>query len=229
MKILLVEDDLKLGKATEELLTYEKCLVDWATDGVEALNLFKRNNQTPYDIIILDWMLPELNGIDVCKALRGKYNYQGGILFVTAKGEVEDCVKALDVGSDDFMVKPVKIKELLARLNALCRRKNRSYVGKTYEKGAFKVNSMLHTVYKGKTELRLRKKEFALFELLFVNQGNIIPRELIFEKVWEDKIETNMESLDSHIYSLRKKIRIFPEIAIKLVKNVGYMLEIKND
>lgn len=229
MKILLVEDDVKLGKATEELLTYEKCLVDWAINGAEALDMFKQNKQTPYDVIILDWMLPELNGIDVCRSLRGKYNYQGGILFVTAKGEVEDCVKALDVGSDDFMVKPVKIKELLARLNALCRRKDKTYIGKIYEKGAFKLNSSLNTVCKGEMELRLRKKEFALFKLLFINQENIMPRELIFEKVWEDKIETNMESLDSHIYSLRKKIKIFPEIEIKLVKNVGYVLEIKND
>ena len=96
MKILLVEDDVKLGKATSELLAYEGCTVDWAQDGAEAAAMVKESLSASYDIVLLDWMLPEISGIEICRLLRNKYNFQGGIIFVTAKGEVEDCVRALD-------------------------------------------------------------------------------------------------------------------------------------
>lgn len=146
MKILLVEDDVKLGKVTQELLTYEKFFVDWAEDGSEAINLIKNNVITNYDVVILDWMLPEMSGIEVCRLLRGKYNYQGGIIFVTAKGELDDCVRALDTGADDFVVKPYKIKELTARLNAVFRRKDKPFIDKIYAKENVEINSNLHTV-----------------------------------------------------------------------------------
>lgn len=227
MKILLVEDDIKLGKATKELLTYENCFVDWAEDGIEALSVIQHNTNECYDVILLDWMLPEISGIEVCKLLRSKYNYQGGIIFVTAKGELDDCIRALNTGADDFIVKPYKIKELLARINAVNRRKNKPYINKIYNKNNIEVNSDLHTIQYKDTKLQLRKKEFALFEMLFINLDNIIPRETIFSKIWEDKLNTNIESLDSHIYMLRKTLKILPIIQIKLVKNVGYKMEIK--
>lgn len=229
MKILLVEDDVKLGRTTQELLKYENCVVDWAEDGTEALSIIKDNLEASYDVIILDWMLPEINGIEICRLLRNKYNFQGGIVFVTAKGELDDCVRALDTGADDFIVKPFKIKELVARLKAVCRRKSKPFVDKIYSRDTVEINTNLHTVnYNGK-ELYLRKKEFALFELLFVNLNNILPRNAIFEKIWSDKQDTNMESLDSHIYMLRKKLAVFPNIQIKLIKNIGYKMEINND
>lgn len=224
MRILLVEDDLKLGQATKSLLIYENCQVDWAKDGLEAVNFVKDNMEVSYDIILLDWMLPEINGLEVCRILRNKYNFQGGIIFATAKGEVDDCVQALDSGADDFVVKPFKIKELLARLNAIYRRKSKPFVGKTYIKDSIFINRDLNTVVYEGQELHLRKKEFALFEILFINLNNTIPRNTIFEKIWSEK--TNMESLDSHIYALRKSLKIFPQIQIKLVKNIGYKMEI---
>lgn len=227
MKILLVEDDIKLGKATKELLTYENCFVDWAEDGIEALSVIQNNTNECYDVILLDWMLPEISGIEVCKLLRSKYNYQGGIIFVTAKGELDDCIRALNTGADDFIVKPYKIKELLARINAVNRRKSKPYIDKIYNKNNIEVNSDLHTIQYKDIKLQLRKKEFALFEMLFMNLGNIIPRETIFSKIWEDKLDTNIESLDSHIYMLRKTLKMLPIIQIKLVKNVGYKMEIK--
>jgi DNA-binding response OmpR family regulator len=142
MKILLVEDDIKLGKATKELLTYENCFVDWAEDGIEALSAIQYNTNECYDVILLDWMLPEISGIEICKLLRSKYNYQGGIIFVTAKGELDDCIRALNTGADDFIVKPYKIKELLARINAVNRRKNKPYIDKIYNKNNIEVNSV---------------------------------------------------------------------------------------
>lgn len=226
MKILLVEDDIKLGKTTQELLTYEKFSVDWAEDGNEAIKFIKENIITNYDVIILDWMLPEMSGIEICRLLRGKYNYQGGIVFVTAKGELDDCVQALNTGADDFVVKPYKIKELSARLHAILRRKDKPFIDKVYHKENVEINSNLYTVQCNGTKIQLRKKEFALFEILFINLNNILPRTTIFEKIWEDKMDTNMESLDSHIYMLRKSLKVFPNIQIKSVKNIGYKMEI---
>ena len=190
MKILLVEDDVKLGKATSELLAYEGCTVDWAQDGAEAAAMVKESLSASYDIVLLDWMLPEISGVEICRLLRNKYNFQGGIIFVTAKGEVEDCVRALD-------------------------------------RGAVEINRDLHTVYCRGREVHLRKKEFDLFEMLFVNLNNVLPRTAIFEKIWSDKLDTNMESLDSHIYMLRKSLKLLPEIRIKVVKNIGYKMEIE--
>lgn len=231
MKILLVEDDTKLGKNMAELLRFENCKVDWAHDGSEAVRYFDFAQISSYDVIILDWMLPELNGLEICRILRQKYNYQGGIIFVTAKGEEEDCIRALDSGADDYVVKPFRIKELSARLKAICRRKNKPFVDKIYVQNTIMIDRRLNTVSDGNKNIILRKKEFALFELLFINCGNILPRTTIFEKIWADKMDTNMESLDSHIYSLRKKLKEkLPRIKIKLAKNIGYVMEIeKND
>lgn len=226
MKILLVEDDFKLGQATKRLFEYEHCAVDWAQDGAEALKLLESSLECTYDVIVLDWMLPEINGLSLCRLMRNKYGYQGGIIFVTAKGEVDDCVQALDTGADDFVVKPFQIKELLARINAVCRRKSKPFVDTVYSHNGVSINRDLCTVACSGAELRLRKKEFSLFEILFVNLNTILPRAALFEKVWFDKPETNMESLDSHIYMLRKNLRIFPKIRITLIKNVGYRMEI---
>lgn len=229
MRILLVEDDDKLGKATKELLEYQHCEVDWEQSGDAAISCFNCNSGQ-YDVVILDWMLPELSGIEICQILRSKYDFQGAVLFVTAKGEEEDCVTALNAGADDYITKPFRIKELMARINALSRRKSKPYIDKIYRRYNFELDSNLHTITSADNKLLLRKKEFELFELLFINLDNVMPRDVIFNKLWADKPDTNMESLDSHIYGLRKKLKeVFPNISIKLVKNVGYKMEILND
>ena len=125
------------------------------------------------------------------------------------------------------MVKPFKIKELVARINAVDRRKSKPFVDRVYARGAVEINRDLHTVYCRGREVHLRKKEFDLFEMLFVNLNNVLPRTAIFEKIWSDKLDTNMESLDSHIYMLRKSLKLLPEIRIKVVKNIGYKMEIE--
>ncbi len=229
MRILLVEDDQRLGQATQELLQFEHCMVDWEQSGDEALRCFQLNDGK-YDVVILDWMLPDLNGVEICRLLRGKYGFQGAILFVTAKSGEEDCVEALDAGADDYVVKPFRIKELMARINALSRRKTKPYVDKIYRRNNFELNRDTKTISFNDTSLTLRKKEFELFELLFINLGNVMPRDVIFDKLWADKPDTNMESLDSHIYGLRKKLKtLWPQIQIKLLKNIGYKMEISND
>lgn len=230
MKILLAEDDAKLGTAVKSLLKYEGFDVEWAENGAEAVSLFGSADEGAYDAVILDWMMPELNGLEVCRILRNKYNFQGGIIFVTAKGEEDDCVKALNLGADDYVVKPFKIKELVARINALCRRKGRLYAGGAYVKAGVKIDRERKSIAIGNRELQLRKKEFALFEMMFANLGQVLPRSVIFDKVWSEALDTNMESLDSHIYSLRKKLKaVLPEITLKSIKNLGCIMEVHTD
>ena len=233
MKLLLVEDDAKLGAVVQKLLTLENFQTDWAQDGKEALEFVRDNRLNAYDVIILDWMLPEISGIEICRILRdkAKYNYQGGIIFVTAKDSTEDCINGLNAGADDYIVKPFQTGELIARVNAVSRRKTKPFLDDVYTKGALTLNNTQNTLsYQGK-ELALSRKEFNLFRLLFINNGQVLPRATIFDKVWPDKLDTGPASLDSHIYMLRKKLKDFaPNIKIKLIKNIGYVMEIsRND
>ncbi len=230
MRLLLAEDDIKLGKAQKELLELSGFEVVWATDGKQALEDFCTAKDSTFDVIILDWMLPEISGLEVCKILRSyKYNYQGGIIFVTAKDSLEDCLQGLEVGADDYLVKPFANKELVARIKALGRRKARPYVDSIYQKNTVSIDNNLLKVEAAGKSLQLTKREFELFSLLFINQGQIIPRSVILEKVWADNFDISESSLDSYIYLLRKKLTDFSNlITIKSVKNVGYILEIKN-
>lgn len=233
MKLLLVEDDAKLGAVVQKLLTLENFQTDWAQDGKEALEFVRDNRLNAYDVIILDWMLPEISGIEICRILRdkAKYNYQGGIIFVTAKDSTEDCINGLNAGADDYIVKPFQTGELIARVNAVSRRKTKPFIDDVYTKGALTLNNTQNTLsYQGK-ELALSRKEFNLFRLLFINNDQVLPRATIFDKVWPDKLDTGPASLDSHIYMLRKKLKDFaPNIKIKLIKNIGYVMEIsRND
>ena len=230
MRLLLVEDDIKLGTVQKELLELAGFEVIWAQDGKQALEDFCTAKDNTFDVIILDWMLPEVSGLEVCKILRSpKYNYQGGIIFVTAKDSLEDCLQGLETGADDYLVKPFANKELVARIKALGRRKIRPYVDNIYQKNAVTIdNNLLKVTVDGKA-LQLTKREFELFSLLFINQGHIIPRSAILEKVWANNLDISESSLDSYIYLLRKKLTDFSSIiTIKSVKNVGYILEINN-
>ena len=230
MRLLVVEDDIKLGAVQKELLELAGFEVVWATDGKQALDEFYIAKDNSFDVIILDWMLPEISGLELCKILRSsKYNYQGGIIFVTAKDSLEDCLKGLEVGADDYLVKPFANKELVARIKALGRRKARPYVDNIYKKNTVSIDNNLLKVTVDGTSLQLTKREFELFSLLFINQGHIIPRSAILEKVWSNNLDVSESSLDSYVYLLRKKLAIFSSIiSIKSVKNVGYSLEINN-
>ena len=130
MKLLLAEDDIKLGGLVKSLLELSGFEVEWAQDGKEAMDLIEEAAASSYDVIILDWMLPEISGIEICRLLRNprKYNYQGGIIFLTARGGIDDCVTGLESGADDYLVKPFQNKELIARVNALGRRKGRPFM-----------------------------------------------------------------------------------------------------
>jgi len=231
MKLLLVEDDINLGRAQKELLEISGFNIVWATTGRQALEDFEDARDDSFDVIVLDWMLPEISGLEICKLLRSpKYNYQGGILFVTAKDSLDDCVKGLNAGADDYIIKPFQNKELTARINAINRRKAKPFVDNIYQKNAVSINRNLMTVSADNRFIRLSRREFALFQLLFINHGQIIPHRTILEKVWPDNLDISPSGIDSYIYLLRKKLHPFEQlIKIKAVKNIGYYLEITND
>lgn len=208
MKILLAEDDKNLGRLLQNLLKKENIKTDWVEDGEAAYEQCYRDG---YDVLILDWMMPKLDGIALCKRLRAE-EYQGKILLLTARDSVEDKVVGLNEGADDYLVKPFEMAELLARLHALVRRQ-----------GSYKTVG-----YKNK-KIQLRPREFKLMELLLINAGQILPRELLLERVWGIDGDVTENNLDVHIRSLRLKLAsIGAESLIKTVRGVGYMLEVED-
>ena len=173
MKILLAEDDKNLGRLLQNLLKKENIKTDWVEDGEAAYEQCYRDG---YDVLILDWMMPKLDGIALCKRLRAE-EYQGKILLLTARDSVEDKVVGLNEGADDYLVKPFEMAELLARLHALVRRQG-SYKQEDYVCKGVTLAVKDYTVgYKNK-KIQLRPREFKLMELLLINAGQILPREI---------------------------------------------------
>lgn len=221
MKILLAEDDLNLGKMLKNILSKNKVNVKWVTDGKAAYNECYADS---YDVVVLDWMMPVMDGIEVCRRLRGD-EYQGKILMLTARDTLDDKVNGLNAGADDYLVKPFAIAELLARLNALVRRQG-SYVEASVAYKGFVLDSGDYTISYGGQKVQLRPREFKLLELLLRNAGKIIPRDVILERVWGIESDITENNLDVHIGALRRKLKeIKGESLIKTVRGVGYMAE----
>jgi len=221
MKILLAEDDLNLGNLLSVLLKKQSIQTKWVQDGKEAYNEVYNDG---YDVLVLDWMMPKLSGIELCKTLREE-EYQGKIIMLTAKDTIEDRVNGLNSGADDYLVKPFDINELVARLHALTRRHG-TYSGEKLEYGDYTLDSNSYTLeYKGKsTEIRAR--EFRLLELLMRNHGQVLPREVILERVWGIDSDISENNLDVHIRMLRKKIStISDDELIITVRGVGYYVK----
>ncbi len=230
MHVLLVEDDEKLGRIICQVLKKEDFEVDWAQDSDDAFAYVDYCAENLYDVIILDWMLPGKSGPEICKVLRSnsKYNYQGGIIFLTARDAIEDRVTGLEAGGDDYLVKPFENAELIARLKALYRRKGRPYVDNTLTIDDLELNRNEQIVtFKGK-QIQFSNREFAIFDLLLINAGRVLPRDTIIERIWGNDSEITSASLDSYIYLLRKKTKeLEPDLSIKLVRGVGYKIEKK--
>ncbi|WP_405379407.1 response regulator transcription factor [Phascolarctobacterium sp.] len=221
MKILLAEDDINLGKLLELMLRKRNIATTWVQDGEAA---YEKVYADGYDVLVLDWMMPRLSGIDLCTRLRGE-DYQGKILLLTAKDTVADKVQGLNAGADDYLVKPFDMEELVARLNALCRRQgqysaeNITYNGYTLEAGTYCL------VY-GKARVELRPREFKLLELLLRNKGQVLPRTVLQDRIWGIDSEVTENNLDVHIRLLRKKIsQLNGEELIRTMRGVGYYVE----
>lgn len=225
MRVLLAEDDTKLGKLVKHMLEKSGIQVDWVLDGDMALEyaLFD-----PYDVIVLDWMMPRQSGIAVCEQLR-KSGYQGAVLMLTAKDALDDRVLGLDTGADDYFVKPFEFAELLARLRALARRSRVSLTEDILQVGSLVFNGLTHCVRRGDMEIQLTSREFQLLDLLVRNQDRVIPRDVILERIWGLESDVSSNNLDAYVRLLRRKLSPFEDIAvIQTVRGIGYKLEVRD-
>lgn len=221
MKILLAEDDEHLGLLLSRLLKRQNINVKWAKDGEEAYELVYKDN---YDVLVLDWMMPKLSGIELLKRLRGE-KYQGKILLLTAKDSIQDRVAGLNSGADDYLVKPFDVAELVARLHALCRRKE-IYTCNTINHKGYVLDANSYSLnYKDKT-VELRAKEYKILEFLLTNKGQVIPRDFLLDRIWGLESDVTDNNLDVHIRMLRKKISsLNDEDLITTVRGVGYCVK----
>lgn len=222
MHILLAEDDKKLGKLIIHMLEKEHFTVDWVLNGIDA---YDYSIGAEYDLILLDWMMPGKDGVLVCRQLREK-GYNGAILMLTAKDALDDQITGLDAGADDYVIKPFEFKELLARIRALLRRRNKPIINDLLVVGEFVLNRSNHLFKKGDREIQLSSREFRLMELLMINHGQTLPREMILDKIWGINSDITSNTLDAYIRLLRKKIEdVDNHKLIKNIRGVGYRFE----
>jgi heavy metal response regulator len=221
MRILVIEDEKKVAGFLKNGLKEEGYAVDDAFDGLTGFDLAVENE---YDIIILDLMLPGLDGITLCQKLRAQGN-QTPILMLTAREAVKDRVIGLDAGADDYMTKPFAFEELLARIRVLLRKRPVVQELKL-EIGDLVLDLITHKVKRGGDEIELTTKEYALLEFLMRNAGTIVTRTMISEHVWDINFETFTNVIDVYINYLRNKIdRDHDEKLIHTVRGRGYVLK----
>ena len=222
MRILLAEDDQRLGKLIKYMLEQNHIQVEWVTDGSDIYDYAKF---TDYDILVLDWMMPGESGVDACRRLR-KDGYERAILMLTARDSVEERVTGLDAGADDYLVKPFEFVELLARLRALGRRSTQKIQQDVVEVGGFTLNRTAKVLKKADQVIQLSPREFQIFDLLAQNLGIVVPRDIILDRIWGLESDVSSNNIDSYMKILRKKLDTGDgRTIIKTVRGVGYKLE----
>jgi two-component system alkaline phosphatase synthesis response regulator PhoP len=220
-KILIIEDDASILLPLEDNLKLNEYEVSSATDGGEGLAMAQEGH---YDLIILDIMLPKLNGFDVCKRLRQDKNITP-ILMLTAKSQEIDKVLGLELGADDYVTKPFSPRELLARIKAILRRTRQVQEGfDFYRFGDVEVHFKKYEAKKDGEPLELTALEFALLHLLIANNGQVVHRDRILDEVWGEGVYIEPRTIDKHISLLRKKVEDDPQNPrfIVGVRSVGY-------
>ena len=226
MKILLVEDSLQLNKALSTVLKRNSYIVDSAFDGEEALLFLK---QCTYDAIILDIMLPKVNGLEVLKIARSK-KINTPIIMLTAKSTTEDKIVGLDLGADDYLPKPFNVDELLARIRALLRRKPAYDEVETLSFGDLELDINTLMLSTKEDKVPLMNKEMQIMTLLMKAKGNVVSLETISKNAWDIESYSTSENVWVFISYLRKKIeKIKSNVKIKSIRYQGYYLECQND
>ena len=221
MKILIVEDEIKTGDYLRQGLVEAGFVVDLVRDGLDALH---QALTVEYDLLILDVMLPHLDGWGVLESLRSQ-NHQVPVLFLTARDQVEDRVRGLELGADDYLVKPFAFSELLARVRSLLRR------GKRQETATLGVADLEIDLLKRRTtragrRIELTAKEFALLELFMRHRGEVLPRALIASRVWDMNFDSDTNVIEVAVRRLRAKVdEGFGKRLIRTVRGMGYVLE----
>jgi two-component system OmpR family response regulator len=221
VRVLVAEDEVKMARAVRRGLEQEGYAVDTTLDGDEALYLASEND---YDAVVLDVMLPGLDGFEVCRRLRAAGRW-APVLMLTARDTVEDRIEGLDVGADDYMVKPFAFGELLARLRALIRRgaTQRPVVVRV---GDLALDPAAHTVTRAGRRVQLSAREFTLLEFLMRHAGEVVTRTAILEHVWDYNYDGLSNVVDVYVGYLRRKLeQPFGRALIRTVRGVGYTLE----
>jgi two-component system copper resistance phosphate regulon response regulator CusR len=222
MKILIVEDEAKTSEYLQQGLTEAGFVVDLARNGIDGHHLAMTE---PYDLIILDVMLPDIDGWRILEALR-EAGKKMPVLFLTARDSVQDRVRGLDLGADDYLVKPFAFAELLARVRTLLRRGGTSAVDTTLAVADLELDLMRRRATRAGQRISLTAKEFALLELLLRHQGEVLPRSMIASQVWDMNFDSDTNVIDVAIKRLRGKIDdAFEPKLIHTVRGMGYMLD----
>ncbi len=220
MRALVVEDERRLGDLLVRGLREEGHAVDLARDGETALSLA---TSVDYDAVVLDVMLPGIDGFEVCRLLRAR-NVWSPVLMLTARDAVDDRIAGLDAGADDYLSKPFSFEELLARLRAL-RRRAPTERPTTLSAGDLSLDPASHRVWRGEVEIELSAREFALLELFMRNPGQTLSRVQLLDGAWDLSFESRSNVVDVYMRYLREKIdRPFARRAIETVRGVGYRL-----
>ena len=227
MRVLVIEDEYSLAELISERLKKEHYLVDIETDGEEGL--YSALNGT-YDLIILDVMLPSMNGFEILKEIREE-DINLKVIMLTAKSEIEDKLNGFSRGADDYLTKPFHMEELVARVN-LQLRKTTKWYNDYLEVGNLRLNIKSSSITCIDTEetLEIGKKEFELLEYFMNNKGQIISKDQIYTKIWgiDNEIESN--NLEAYLSFIRKKLKLIGcNVAIKVNRGLGYKLEVQNE
>lgn len=221
MRILLVEDESSIANFLKEGLEEEGFAIDLADNGKKGLQM-AQDNLDEYDVIILDWMLPGMSGVEICRNIR-KENPTVPVLFLTARDTTDDVVFGLEAGANDYLRKPFAFEELLARIRVLMRGKKGENTRFTY--GSIEMDVDSHRVNKNGKAIELTQKEFSLLEFLLRNKGKVSRRTRIIEKVWDIHFDYDTSVIDVYINSLRKKFDDENASSfIETIRGVGYRI-----
>ncbi len=228
MRILVVEDEKKINDVIVKTLKKEKYGVDSCFDGEEALDYIF---SVEYDIILLDIMLPKKDGFEVLKSMRKK-GIKTPVLFLTARDQIEDRVRGLDLGADDYLVKPFAFEELLARIRVVLRKNSISGEdsGNVLKIANLTLDCNKHEVFRDDVSIKLSAKEFSILEYMMRNKGRVVSKEKIEEHVWDFDYEGGSNIVEVYIKFLRKKVdNDFSPKLIHTIRRVGYILKVENE
>ena len=220
LRILIVEDEVKITQALSYLFNKQKIDVDIANDGEEGLILASKDI---YDVIVLDIMLPGIDGIQILKTIRSE-GIKTPVIMLTAKDTVDDRVFGLESGADDYLVKPFATKELIARVKALARRKGTEFVGEIYEFEDIKYDVKNYLLYVGDKEYKIPLKEAMLMEMFIKKPRQVFTREQIIDRIWGLEADILESNIEIYVHHLRKRLEN-TRVKIETVRGVGYMLK----
>jgi len=222
-KIFIIEDEPSIIKLVKHNLEKEGFRVSFSINGNEGLKEIKKFEP---NLLLLDWMLPDLSGIEICKIIRKENNLKKlPIIMLTAKGENEDKIKGLNTGADDYITKPFSFDEVLARIKALLRRTDPNSTNNIVQYEDLKLNREEKRVFRDNTQIKLGPTEFRLLEFFIINPKRVYTRDQILDNVWPNNINVETRTIDVHIRRLRKLININgKKELIRTVRSAGYSL-----